>query len=62
MAGVTDKNKDVDKKDDLEGTKRNKNSFSDDSDLASLAREFEEEEHVKESPFIRKVNIVRFCL
>ena len=30
-------------------------SFSDDSDLASLARELEEEEHFQESPFIRKV-------
>ena len=37
--------------------KTNKASFSDDSDLASLAREFEEEEHFQESPFIRKVNI-----
>ena len=36
--------------------KPNKTSFSDDSDLASLAREFEEEEHFQESPFIRKVN------
>ena len=39
------------------GGKINKTSFSDDSDLASLAREFEEEEHFQESPFIRKVNI-----
>ena len=31
-----------------------KYSFSDDSDLASLAREFEEEEHIQDSPFIRK--------
>ena len=37
--------------------KNNKTSFSDDSDLASLAREFEEEEHFQECPFIRKVNV-----
>ena len=43
------------KKNSLETEKFAKSSFSDDSDLASLAREFEEEELVKESPFIRKV-------
>ena len=46
------------RKQSLENNKASKHSFSDDSDLASLAREFEEEEHVKESPFIRKVNIM----
>ena len=39
----------------LVNDKTSKHSFSDDSDLASLAREFEEEEHVQESPYIRKV-------
>ena len=42
-------------KEDFERNRGSKHSFSDDSDLASLAREFEEEELVKESPFIRKV-------
>ena len=46
----------------LEDNKPSKQSFSDDSDLASLAREFEEEEHVKESPFIRKVNFRDFYI
>ena len=45
------------KKQSLKNNEASKHSFSDDSDLASLAREFEEEDLVKESPFIRKVNI-----
>ena len=57
VTGVSDNNKNNDKNNDFEKSKGNKNSFSDDSDLASLAREFEEEELVKESPFIRKVKI-----
>ena len=48
------------KKNSLETEKLAKSSFSDDSDLASLAREFEEEELVKESPFIRKVKQPEF--
>ena len=48
-------NKYMDNNDDEEIKRGGKHSFSDDSDLASLAREFEEEEIAKESPFIRKV-------
>ena len=48
-------NKYIDNNVDVEIKRGGKHSFSDDSDLASLAREFEEEEIAKESPFIRKV-------
>ena len=55
-AGDSEIKKSVSIKEGFDKNTRNKHSFSDDSDLASLAREFEEEELVKESPFIRKVN------
>ena len=49
------------KKQSFGSNKSSKHSFSDDSDLASLAREFEEEDLVKESPFIRKVCLMSTC-
>ena len=55
-AGDPEIKRSVSIKEGFDKNTRNKHSFSDDSDLASLAREFEEEELVKESPFIRKVN------
>ena len=53
--------KSIGKKHSFGSNKSSKHSFSDDSDLASLAREFEEEDLVKESPFIRKVCLMITC-